>query len=278
LDAEVRFGDCDFVSQFLDGPVSARIKRAVDLAQTADAETVAMLFARSIAWMRTVRKLKDPYDDFQAPCAASRAMLEIAVDLTLLHHDRGANPIAKLAAWEESSMFKAAVKAKAFFDRPSSARDPDRATWLSQLAPVTNDGPRIKGLRQQYWPAHKGKHPPRWTGKTLGDDVEAASTHFPRGEFARIYALRYDQLCWHTHGSTLVGVRGVARDEFPRVVMLAFMECAHLGMVGAELTLRELQAWDDIVDAQFQQYNSIRERELKQRLGNRSLFVRADRG
>jgi hypothetical protein len=45
------------------------------------------LYARVLAWMQTIVKLNDPLD-FQALSIANRALLEITVDLILLHQDK----------------------------------------------------------------------------------------------------------------------------------------------------------------------------------------------
>ncbi len=58
------------------------------------------------AWLRSLRKLDHP-EDFQPILAGTRALFEIAVDLTLLIHDPAATQ-GRLFAWEQSAKLKAA--------------------------------------------------------------------------------------------------------------------------------------------------------------------------
>jgi len=65
------------------------------------------LWGRAHAWMQTVVKLNDPLD-FRALSVANRALLEITVDLVLLHHDKTNASGWKMHWWGESQKMKSA--------------------------------------------------------------------------------------------------------------------------------------------------------------------------
>jgi hypothetical protein len=52
-----------------------------------DDRTIYFLFLRGLGWLGTLAELKHP-QHFQAALAGTRTLLELSVDLALLHHDR----------------------------------------------------------------------------------------------------------------------------------------------------------------------------------------------
>jgi hypothetical protein len=63
------------------------------------------LFYRNLALMIILEKLNDPAG-FQSILASTRAMLEITVDMILIHHDKSAQSAAKIHWWGESAKLK----------------------------------------------------------------------------------------------------------------------------------------------------------------------------
>ncbi len=78
------------------------------------AEHLKGLWQRAYAWMHTVGKLNNPLD-FQALAIANRALLEITVDLVLLHHDETNLSGWKMHWWGFSEKLKACEQIINFF-------------------------------------------------------------------------------------------------------------------------------------------------------------------
>jgi len=83
-------------------------------------------------------------------------------------------------------------------------------------------------------------------------DAEAATVFFPEGDFATLYAQRYPQLCWNTHGSGLAGVRGIAPETFPAISALALSDSSRLSVVAAKVILRHFGLWEPLA-ARFEE-------------------------
>jgi hypothetical protein len=209
------------------------------------------VFLRTLAWMHTLTKLNEPVD-FQAVVVASRALFEIAVDTVLMLRDPKANPAEKMIAWEESAKLKSASRAVEFFARAGQAVS---QPYVPMQDYVKKHGARIERLPAMHWPQRKGRHPDRWTGRTLAEDAAGADALLPAGEFTKFYATVYPSRCWNTHGSGLAGVRHLDATEFPGVSALAFGDCATFALLIAEEGLRAMALWDEAVAREFEDHH-----------------------
>ena len=253
--SDARFGECQLVHDFLGASVRPRVEQALQTATSAEAVTWHGLLLRMIGWMRSLSKLNHPAD-FQPVVSGSRALFEIAVDVTLLHFD-ATNPVAKMVAWEDSARLKSATKSRDFF--ASTGKSPP-AELAPRLSFISSSGARIETLRSTYWPGKHGKgiHPPRWTGRDLGRDAEAATRYSPRGEFDLFYVMTYPSDCWNTHGSGLAGVRFIQPDDFPAISALAFKACVRFALFAAEIICLHLGLWDATLAAEFKEHREHR--------------------
>src|SRR5205085_7561403 len=68
-------------------------------------DSLRALFLRALAWMLSLEKLNNA-TDFQSVFAATRAMLEITVDVVLLHHDKTTESAWRIRCWGESAKLK----------------------------------------------------------------------------------------------------------------------------------------------------------------------------
>src|SRR5581483_11997762 len=231
-----------------------RVRPRVQQVATGSAEPFYEMLLRTISWLRSLSKLKEP-SDFQGVVAANRTLFEIAVDATLMHFDERSYPAAMLLAWEESAKLKAAQKVQNFY---SGKPVPLGCAPLIQF--IAKDTNRVEALRVKYWPTKKGKarHPDRWTGLTLEEDAGIATKLFPDGNFDEFYATRNAHLCWNTHGSGLVGARGVSEEDFPAISALAFRGSAEFGEIVAKLVLHHFKLWGGDVEQEFEQHRVAR--------------------
>jgi hypothetical protein len=236
----------------VDGFLGEHVRPRVEAAAGANAEVAVAvdMLLRVIAWLRTFAKLTDPAD-YQAAAAGTRAMFEISVDLTLLHFDRRQNPVDKVKTWEMSAKLKHAEAVVRYVDGRGGVA-PDGTEVLLRFPKQFGAG--IRAARERHWPLNSGKpavHPPRWTGRNLGGDAEAADRFVPAHGFVSFYEHRYRTICWNIHGSGLGGVRGLDMELFPGLTALAFTETSHFAVVAAEMALRFVGKWDTEVEVLF---------------------------
>ena len=128
------------------------------------------LWGRAHAWMQTLTKLNDPLD-FQATAVANRALLEITVDLILLHQDKTNASGWKMHWWSESQKMKSAEQIIRFYQE--NGLD----------VPVRNSKSSIDHMRTVLWPnkrnPKKPTHPEQWTGNpTLFEDIQMADVFY----------------------------------------------------------------------------------------------------
>jgi len=208
--------------------------------------TVRGLFLRGQAWMGTLAELKHP-QHFQAALAGTRTMLEIAIDLALLHHDRTNFTPAKILAWERSSKLKAAERAQRAF-----AGQPLPPEQRAKIDFANNFGASIRAERATVWPGRtrSDSHPDRWTDRSLEADAEAVDRLGGYG-LRDYYDGRFAELCWGTHGSGLAGVRFIPEDTFPALIGMAFEDAGRLAVLVSELTLRYFDKFDAIMEQRF---------------------------
>jgi hypothetical protein len=230
--------ECDAVAAFIDKHVRAQVDARVAAVPHGIAFQGQLL--RGIAWLRSLMKLTHP-GDFQGVTAGARALFEGALDVTLMHFDQATNGPEKMDAWENSAKLKHADTAADYL--ASAGRQPGTAEQMMATFAV-RERARIEKLRMAYWPNHKGKHPPRWTGRDLGQDAVAADRHLSEG-FEEFYRLRYPQLCWNVHGSGLTGVANIRAELIPYIGGRAAADAAKFARVVAEVVSKHMGCWDE---------------------------------
>jgi len=230
--------ECGAVARFID----ENVRVLVDGRVAAVAHGIAFQgqLLRAIAWLRSLMKLTHP-GDFQAVTAGARALFEGAVDVTLMRFDQAANGPEKMDAWEQSAKLKHAATALDYIT--SAGRQPDGAEQM-MVTYATGERARIEKLRLAHWPNHKGKHPPRWTGRDLAQDAEAADKHLAEG-FEEFYRLRYPQLCWNVHGSGLTGLANIRAEYIPYIGGRAAADAAKFATVVAEVVAKQMDCWNE---------------------------------
>jgi hypothetical protein len=239
----IEYQSCKIVQEFFEKTVRPNVRRFRTPVSSAH-DTYEGALIRTHAWLRTISKLEHP-GDFQAAITASRAIFEIAVDLTLIRYNVA--PYSMLCAWEESAKLAAAEKTVNYYKKKGVAI-PSQYEAISNF--VQSNTQQIRQLRQANW--KQDKHPPRWTGHNLFVDSEQADK-FTSDGFSEYYAVRYPQVCWSVHGSGLTCIRGVSEDLFPGLIAFAFSDIAKFSIIVAKQTLELMGINDSIMIARLSQ-------------------------
>jgi hypothetical protein len=236
--ARALYAEAQAVARFIDENVRASVDARVSAVPRGVVFQGQLL--RAIAWLRSIAKLDHPAD-FQAVTAGARAIFEGAVDVTLMHFDATANGPERMDAWEESAKLKHAQTAADYI--AAAGRQPTESEQ-HMLTFIRNKKANIEKVRLTLWPNFKGKHPPRWTGRDLGRDAEAAEKVLAEG-FEEFYRLRYPELCWNVHGSGLAGIANIRTEAVPYIGGRAAAEAARFARVVAEVVAKHMGCWDE---------------------------------
>lgn len=248
--ADAMFGQCQILHDFLGDHV-----RPVSSGPGPD--TVHGALIRAHGWMRTFTKLNSP-GDFQAVVAGTRALFEIAVDLTLLLHDPESS-VEKLVTWERSARFKAAEQINEFF-----TIHPTNRGFSQQRDHIVRESAAVHRDRLRFWPQHRrgeeparGRHPDRWTGRSLRKDAAAAADRcagerYAGTEFEATYVEWHPQWCWSTHGSGLAGVRSIPEVTFPALTGVTFRTACKSGLHIGRTALEYVGQYDEIAQVRFE--------------------------
>jgi hypothetical protein len=256
--ADAFFAECGVVEDFFAKSVRPIVDRTFDKNRP-EHHTYLGALLRITAWLRSLLKLNHP-GDFQPVVAGSRALFEMAVDLTLLHHRPQDHSHDKIVAWEQSAKLKHAEGIERFYVSTGKTVPSEHSDAVRFIA---RERSKVHALRRQYWPRrdNKPEHPDRWTGRNLPEDARAAD-QCASYEFGEFYAARFAHLCWNTHGSGLAGVRLLTENHFPGVSALGLAEGVRFAIIGGELVLRLFDKHDSITEARLRELEK-RRREVR---------------
>jgi hypothetical protein len=178
------------------------------------------LWLRALAWMQSLRRL-DHARHFQAIAAGNRALLEITVDMILLHLDKTNTSGWKMHQWGASEKLRSAENTIRFFEKKKVAL-PEEYEDLKSF--VSREKGLVEHFRCTLWGVNKngeGIHPQRWSNNgSLFDDIEKADSVFAPNiaadldsALAQHYRTDYSRLNWHIH-SGLPGIGGLPSEAF----------------------------------------------------------------
>lgn len=204
--------------------------------RTPRAESLYQMVLRAEWWMGSLKKLTDS-TDFQAIVSCDRSLLEIAVNLILLHCDETNESDERMRLWEQSAFLKSAI-ALQFYYASAGRAVPDE--YQEQVDFVANKKEWIEERRKELW--KREKHPERWTCNNLEDDVKEADRVFGdeiEREFGtsltEFYQTEYRRMNWLVHGYALAGMRTSRTKLFD--CALGFKSCGDLALLGTKAIL-----------------------------------------
>lgn len=252
--ARLFFQRAQFLAQYMRSQVYPLLVQAQK--QSDRQRCLEGMFLRALAWMQSLAKLDQP-TDFQAIAACNRALLEIAVDMVLLYHDKTNGSTEQLEWWEQSAKLHVAENLVKFYE---DAGKPVPSEYQPQVEFIQQQKTKIDQQRSTLWP-HKGnkpKHPPRWTGDRdlLSDIREADKLHGMEVQqvlkvtLEEFYATEYRRMSWYIHGSTLAGIRNVPPEGFDLACLFAYRMCAGLAMLCTRIVLEEFGFTEQLSDLQ----------------------------
>jgi hypothetical protein len=151
--------------------------------------------------------------------------------------------------WEQSAKLKLATTLRTYFEK----YPPVPAAYEPRLAFIKLNEDKIIEQRKAFWPSHKGKHPPRWTGTNLdGDAPKADKLLTPEYScelektLEEFYETQVRRMNLTVHGSALTIEMTSGSSEFCRFWALANKWSADLAMLCTKLILTELRILEEL--------------------------------
>lgn len=241
------------------------IRGAIIKSETGHRETCLKgLWMRAYAWMQTLEKLNSSLD-FQAVSVANRALLEITVDLILLHHDKTNESGWKMFWWNLSEKLKASEQVVNFFNE-QGVTVPD--TYHAQEIFYKDEKSIVDNMRITLWPNEripsKPVHPDRWTGSSnLFPDIEKADQLYSSvikadigSTLVEYYRTEYRKMNWRIH-SGVASFWNQPPASFNLVCGLAFKYCADFGMLCTKIVLADF-GFDASLEGLKQEWEKIK--------------------
>jgi hypothetical protein len=190
------------------------------------------LFLRATAMMSSVSRLQQPID-FQLLAAANRGLIEILVDMILIHHDKTQASAKLMRRWEDSAILRMGQTTKEYFKKKKL---PIPETYKPRAVFMLTHGRRVQRSRRRLWVNKKGKtyHPMRWTNRDLGTDTKKAD-ELHGTKLEEMYRTEYQRLCAHVHGSGLMFLRELPDTAYNSLAGLSYLSCADLAMECAKI-------------------------------------------
>jgi hypothetical protein len=221
------------------------------------------LFMRARAWMYSLEKLNQ-VRHIQAISVANRALLEITVDMLLLHHDKTNESGNRMYWWGQSERMRAAEMLVDYYTE-LGLPVPDEYKPLETA--YRSDKATVDQMRISLWPYSKDptkpRHPDRWTGRAnLFEDIKVVDQLFGPSiksdlgaTLTQYYRTEYRKMNWQIH-SGIAGFWSIPLTGMYIICGFAFKWCADFGMLctktiltdfGFDLALDELkQEWEDV--------------------------------
>lgn len=190
-----------------------------------DRESVILgLYYRSVGFYRTAIELSSVIHQ-QSLTSAERSVIELYVDLELVHRNAVSDAVAKVIAFGDWQKLKAARRMDKFFtDNPGLDKQPSKAT--AHRAFIAREEQRILKTVAQLWGANA--KPEHWTGLNLIDRSKRLDK-----DVEYLVMKDYDRRNFYVH-TGLAGILNLSAQNFEQLCMFA------LSIIG-ECILKELQ-------------------------------------
>ncbi len=224
------------------------------------------LWYRSYYWLEIIDKLR--LTNFQAFACANRGLLEIVVDLALLHNDKSNTSALKLDSWSQSQKFKAAEGITKSFER-KSLEIPQTYEMFSDF--IDGNKSSVENARKTYWKTDKkpnGRHPERWTGsETLLTDVVKADeilgntiVEILDETLEQYYETQYRQMNWFIH-SGISSFQNKLEEDFSLDCAFFLKGCADLGLLSTHIVLKDFKL-DEYIPNYYQTLKELNHKRL----------------
>ncbi len=206
------------------------------------------LWSRAYFWLCSLNRLNET-KDFQAFGSANRALLEISIDLSLLHQDKTNVSGWKMRQWSLSEKLQGAEQIVKFYT-DQNITVPD--TYSEQQEFIQFNKSHILAMRNRFW---NGNHPQRWTGnRYLSQDVKNADTFLGK-TFSEVlgktlleyFQTEYKKMNWYVH-SGVASFWNLPKEFFPTLSACFLKGCADFAFISTQIVLKDFGLSEHLPD------------------------------
>lgn len=210
--------------------------------RTAREQYILGLYYLAKGWLHTLTKLNE-VRDIQAIMTCSRSLIEITVDLILLHKDPSNNTVLKMLHFDRLQRFKTAAELVKYY---GNLRQPVPIQYQEIEAFYNKKKYRVEKKKKELWPSNP--RPQRWSGNNLLADIKEADRllgHAIKAELRvsleEFHETEYRRLHWFVHGSGLAGFWNLPATTFHLFCALSFNWSCSLAMICVKIVLTEFK-------------------------------------
>ena len=197
------------------------------------------LWSRIYFWLFSLNRL-NATKDFQAFASANRALLEITVDLSLLHKDSTNSSGWKMHWWGLSEKLKAAEQIVKYFTE-QDLEVPNE--YSEQKDFIDREKANVLHMRKILW---NDKHPNRWTGNgNLFDDLVVADKFLGdsviellKMSLTQYYRTEYRKMNWYVH-SGVASFWNLPKEAFPLFSAFFLKSCADFAFLSTQIVIKD---------------------------------------
>jgi hypothetical protein len=209
---------------------------------------VASLGDRLIGHARIVPKVNSLVYQ-QTATAAERSVIELWLDIQLLHRNVVANGVERLFAFAEYQKLQSARRTVRFFSEHPHLDESPSAALLHQ-AYITANAARVDARTFELWgtPGQKPPKPEHWSGMSVPDRAKAVS---PEAQLLVLHGYDMRNFAVHSGVAGIMNVSATAQELIfvQSVTNVAKCLMEVLRIIGIELEIpKSVEAYNGIVD------------------------------
>lgn len=221
------------------------------------------LWYRAYCWLQSLPKLNSP-SDFQLFASANRGLMEITVDLALLHQDKTNSSGWKMFQWNLSDKLKGA-EAIIRYLKENNIEVSDQYSEYQEF--ISSEKDNILRIRNAIW--KKDEHPKRWTGKgNLFDELKEVDEVLKKSivelfgmSLSQYYRTEYKRMSWYVH-SGVSGIWNMPEESYPLLGAFFLNGCANFGLLSTHIVLKDL-GLDKHLPNYHQELKTLEQRKLQ---------------
>lgn len=198
------------------------------------------LWPRAYGWVSSLQKLNQPID-YQAMASGCRSLIEILVDVVLLAESNGDEAAGQMLIFADSEKLNMCQSVTRYF-KNRGEEIPE--AYADQQGFIDRNLDRVTMARRERW---GGKHPRRWTGRDLSQDVEVIDNRHAaifeeelEMSLTKLYRTEYRRICWHIH-SGLASTWDMPAETFPTIAGFSLKWSAELAMLIVKFIQKDLR-------------------------------------
>ena len=228
------------ISKFAESVINPVLRGQLNLSDREKA--IVGTYYRMYTWLKSMTVLNNSIH-FQGAATATRALIELLIDIKIIMEDKTGNLIKKFHAFPEVEKFRFAENLVSFKDTHPGASNIDvslQRTFVNKSGRKQN----IEKIVIKYWGKNKkGKpnYPQHWTGKKIKERAKDLGFRYEE-----LYMKSFPFLSWYVHsGST--GYAGLNKEAIDACFGLSHSVAQEIFLEGMLICAMEMKISEAII-------------------------------